>query len=551
MMMALPLIFLVAFLQDTSPPTAGAPPEERAAAIRGRITDKERGLPLTRAVVRLHKLDQSKPLYARTDDNGRYEFVGLAPGEYTGFVEPGEHRATHLTQPLADPATPRRRGIVLSPGEVREDVNIALPRALAITVRVVDEWGGPLSGLEINVMAAGTGRQVYGSFHPRQTDDRGRLRVYGLSPGSYSVCAEIRRIGGSAQRTAAAQERFLSTCYPSTSNESEAEPVTLQRADVDLEIRMRRGRTFSISGIVVDASGTPAPQAMALLNQYESRRSSGTTFNIGPDARFTITNVVPGDYAITAEIGGPHRPEHRREQENAFYPVRVDSSDVEGLVITTTKTIDVHGRVTLEDTTVPLPKPPGSAARLMVLARLANDWLSGTGSQRPGTMDQDRRFVLDNMFGSRVLDFANVPRGWYVKSVRYQGKEIIDTPTEFVSDGGHPALEVILSTRGSVVTGRVLDDRGDPVSRGRVLMFRAGDDLRKLEPFSSVAVSSSGAFRTGPVRAGEYLVVALPPGVASPDSRDHARLRDLMESANSVTLGAEEERTLDVNVIRP
>lgn len=66
------------------------------------------------------------------------------------------------------------------------------------------------------------------------------------------------------------------------------------------------------------------------------------------------------------------------------------------------------------------------------------------------------------VYGRRTLELVNVPRGWYVKSIRYAGNEIIDGPTTF-KDSEEPAIEVLLSNRGAVVTGRVTDDRGNPV----------------------------------------------------------------------------------------
>jgi len=57
-----------------------------------------------------------------------------------------------------------------------------------------------------------------------------------------------------------------------------------------------------------------------------------------------------------------------------------------------------------------------------------------------------------------------VPRGWSVKSIRYDGKEIVDEPTEFNDNSDPSALEVVLSNRGAVVTGRVVDDSGNAVA---------------------------------------------------------------------------------------
>ena len=544
MMMALPLVVLLALLQASIAQPAGQT-QESTATIRGRVTDKETGSPLVRAVVNVYRQGDSKGLYARTDDEGRYELEGLTPGEYSGFVEPGEHRATHLMQPFRDPRSPRRP-IVLGPGERREEVDIALPRARAITVRVVDEWGGPLSGLSIKVMQAASGR-IGAVSMPRRTDDQGRLRVFGLSPGSYVVCAETLGSGSSTQRPSAVRKRFLRTCYPSAIAEAAAEAVRLEGADIEgLEIRMRRGRAFTISGTVVDTTGAPAARAMVSLNWFERNTSSATSIRVGPDGRFTVSGVTPGEYAITAEIGGPERPEHRRELEVAYHPVRVDSADVSGLVVAMTHTVDVPGRVTLEDQGTPLPRPEGPG--LIISARLADDWLSGSGSST-AIMGEDRRFVLDRMCGRRLLEFANVPRGWYVKAVRYDGRDVFDEPTEFRADKDG-ALEILLSTRGAAVTGQVFDDRGNPTRGGRVLMFPVGADPRLFDYLSSVAVNADGRYRIGPTRPGEYFLLALPPGASTPDWPDREQLSTLSEAAERITLSAEEERTLDLRVNR-
>ena len=93
------------------------------------------------------------------------------------------------------PRNPYRNGdwtgshLLLKSGDVRTDVNVALERWRAITVRVVDDDGEPLAGLRISITSADSGRD----FNPgwlRQTDDRGRLRVFKLPPGRYIACAE-------------------------------------------------------------------------------------------------------------------------------------------------------------------------------------------------------------------------------------------------------------------------------------------------------------------------------------------------------------------------
>jgi hypothetical protein len=548
MITLLSLVFSLAMTQAADAPSVGQA-RSGTCEIRGRITDKENGLPIARAVVRLNMVGGTNTIVARTDDDGHYQFRGLTAGEYDGFVEAGEFRATHLSTSLSSlSATSARRRIVLKDGDARTDVNVALSRALAMTVRVVDEWGEPLSGLRIRIQSEG-GRSVGYPSTAHTTDDRGRLRLFKLPPGRYIVCAEVDAFGFGGESTSARRERFLRTCYPSASVEAQAEPVTLEHADIDdLEIRMRRGRSFTISGTVLDASGAVASTANLSFNRFERGRSSGTGIRVGTHGRFTVTNVPPGDYAIQAELGGPDRPEQRRELEVGYEPVSVDSSDVDGMVVSMAKSVEVAGRVTLEDAALAFPRPPGSG--LMVSARLAGDSSFGMGSSHPAIMGEDRVFSLGRMFGRRTLEVLNVPRGWYVKSILYVGKEIIDVPTEFKAGRDPSKLQVVLSTRGAMVSGRVVNERGEAVPGARVILLPADPTQWGVGQVTSVGVSVTGTFQIGPQRGGDYLIVAVIPSAKVPEPDDRDRVARLAEVAERIRLGDEEQRTLELRVIQ-
>jgi hypothetical protein len=124
-----------------------------------------------------------------------------------------------------------------------------------------------------------------------------------------------------------------------------------------------------------------------------------------------------------------------------------------------------------------------------------------------------------------------------VKSIRYDGKEIVDEPTEFNDNSDPSALEVVLSNRGAVVTGRVVDDSGNGVGRALVLMFR-GDGTRLDVPLiSRTAASSAGAFRIGPARGGNYLIVALPSSAPMVQAGEWGRVARLAAAAERITLG--------------
>jgi hypothetical protein len=325
--------------------------------------------------------------------------------------------------------------------------------------------------------------------------------------------------------------------------------VRVDRSDVGVvEIRMRRGRTFTIAGRIVDASGAPATGARLMLSQFQSGGSTGMSHAIGTEGRFRISNVHPGEYAIEAWVGGPDQPEQRRPLERAFLPIRVDATDVSDLSVTLQKTVNVVGRVTLEDPAVRFARMPGYAP-IALWARLADDTGPGSGSLLSAAVEDDRSFRMMNVFGRRTLDVVNLPRGWHVRSIRYAGREIIDEPTTFKDSGGEPAVEVVLSTRGAFVIGRATDEAGNAAGRARVLMFPADAARVSWRLPTETRASPAGQFRAGPLRPGEYRIVALPASAHPVQPGQSARLARLAAAAERVTLGELEERPVDVRVV--
>ena len=60
---------------------------------------------------------------------------------------------------------------------------------------------------------------------------------------------------------------------------------------------------------------------------------------------------------------------------------------------------------------------------------------------------------------------------------------------------------------------------------------------------------ATGTFRTEPQRPGDYFLAAFGPGTPLPQARE--RFAHLAETAERITLAGEEERTLDLRLVRP
>ena len=414
------LLSVVLVLAAFQGPGRPAPSTPDTCELRGRVTDVESGLPLARVSVWVFGPDGKGQIIKTTDDAGRFRFPGLTAGRYNAVAHPGQFSGTHVASGT--------QNITLANAEVRE-IAITLPRALAVNVRVVDPQGEPLSGLRVVAQSAESGRAVSLSSWQQATDDHGHVRLFGLSPGRYVLCADVFALGESGLKTSERRERLLRTCYPSAAEEALAEPIRLDGADTgEVEIRMRRGRTFTIAGHVLDASGSPAVLANVGLAQHYMNGGTSRSVTVDANGRFMAVGVHPGVYAIEASVGGPQRPEDRRPLEAGFVPIRVESTDLDDIVVPMKKGVDVPGRFMPEDPSLQLPPLPGSG--LMIGARLAEDHLPGNGSTQ-FTRARSIARSHSRAYSEPDAGHPERPRGWYVKSIRYGTREIIDEPVEF------------------------------------------------------------------------------------------------------------------------
>lgn len=174
-------------------------PRPRPAAngvIIGRVVDAATGAPVRGATVRVNSYDESEgeePSTATgviTGADGQFVFGGLAPANYLvaatrfGYSRgsAGQHR------PRAGSSDGSR--ITLAQNEVRTDVTVRVWKLGAIAGTVVDEYGQPLTGVQIHAFprAFVSGRPTLAAdAEDARTDDRGRYRISGLVPGDYIV----------------------------------------------------------------------------------------------------------------------------------------------------------------------------------------------------------------------------------------------------------------------------------------------------------------------------------------------------------------------------
>ena len=542
---ALLVVAAVTMLQAAPRDKPAAPPERGTAVLGGRVTDKETGLPLPRANVVLRTFSgarQPEPRFARTGDDGRYQFAEVAAGSYVLAAETGDHRPTHISQIYGDaspyevvyglPGKPKQ--VDIRDGEIRNDLHIAMARALALSGTVVNDAGEPMANIQVQARAIVRGRALSGG-PSRGTDDRGAFRIFGLPPGRYHLCTQAASYSSSPRTPS---DRLVATCYPSAIREEDAGVVVLAGGDVpDVQIRIQQMRTVRLTGTVLDATGAPAP--FAIVNIESRERLARFSENVDVrNGQLTIGGLVPGEYRLLAHALGPD-PNDFHQGELGTLNVTLDAGGLDGVVIAMTKAAKVSGHVLFEDGAIPPTSEPLTVRTL----------LAPGISPRPVRVRDDLTFVLDGLFGAQLLDIANVPKGWILKSVRYNGVDITDTPVPFTTSADPRGLQITLTTRGADLTGRVVDGSGQPVRAARVFVFPSDPERRRRGLSGETTSDDGGSFTIGSLRAAEYLVIAVHEEDA-PRFDDRTDFEALARTAERVSLYEGEQRSVTLQIVK-
>jgi hypothetical protein len=545
--MVTPLLFvLIAGVQSHALPGDAPAPARAACAISGRITEQGSGRPIPRAIVRL--VTPSEPLETVADDEGRYEFTGLDPGEYALTATPGELVATHLAQVYGEPGPLNffespRPNLVLKRGDVVRDANIALARALAIEGRVRDPWDEPMANVSVEVWHA-DGTAV--DARPAETDDRGEFRVYGLAPGRYRVCAHPQSMWGRASDD---ELRFVRTCHLASTSEANAADVILDTEDaIGVDIRAQRSATYSASGSVLDSAGAPAEGATVGAMRDDHSTTAHATSRGG---QFALTGLLPGRYAVWASVGGPEDPRDRRpparEREVAYGMIDIDSSDASGITLSLSKPVTIAGHVRFEGG----HEPPGRL-HMIVDTRTSQDSPAWIERLPFAAVDDDLNFELAGVYRlPLIVGIHGLPDGWALRSVAFDRRDVTDVATDFGAGTAKRQLEIRLTNHIGRPRVRVTDDSGRPVISYMAFLLPV-DPVRRKEAFwgGDVKPSRDGVLQLGARLPGDYLIAALPLSDYLLLMRDRSRIEDLASISRRVTLVEGDDQLLELTLTR-
>jgi hypothetical protein len=548
-----------------------------AAVIAGRVVD-DAGEPVLGARIAVEASQSSGPnsiSTAETDDRGEYRVGGLAAGTYVVSVRTiGEVRGMQIrpgqiafAPPINNQYYPdavsqdAAQRIIVAAGSDQEGIDFTVPlnrsgnqpfsvmrdmgaRRLAssdarsgarasIRGTVSSSDGRTLPFAQVLLDAVG----VFDSPILARADGTGRFSFDNLMPGRYRVSASKAGYFSSGPNAAIVVVQ----------NGESRDGDEIGALDIALE----RTHTAHLRGRIFGADGLPSMGGSVTLRP--SRRSqSVAAMPVAArlqNGAFEFPNVPPGQYVIQAYLG---RSRRFIEGEFGSLLVSVTDRDIANLALRMSKGTRATGRLRL-DSADPSKRVPFSQVELT--AAPVDFDQSPSSSWATADFQPDGSFELIGLIGPRRLLVAKIPPGFALEEVRVNGMEVTDRPVRFDMSQPTTSVEVVLTDRVSVLSGRVTGDDGKPAVSAPVIAYsRDRDRWYELSRFLRLTrTGEDGTYTIEGLPFGSYYAFA--PNDLPSDGADAwqepAFLEAAMRRASSFSVREGERTTLDLRRIEP
>ena len=499
------------------PPTSPNQPRDGSATQKtgtaklvGRVTSLDTGRPLRRALVRAVGPELRDGKSVSTDAEGRWELRDIPAGRLTISVSKGGYVGLSYGQRRPFEAG---KTVDVANGATVDKLDVALPRGGAVTGRVVDEFGEPVTGVSVSALRfryLNGQRQLAPTGTTDTTDDLGNYRLHGLPPGDYYVSARPNAftfLGNSEDRSGYGQ-----SFYPGTSNVNEAQrlQVAVGQEAQNIMISLVPSKISNISGTITSASGKPVRQGMVMMRENGPIAMTSIRPGMIENGAWKISGVSPGEYVLVAQvmdldaIGAAGTNVGMPAPEIATTSVTVTGEDISGVAMTTTLGGTARGVIRFEGGA---PPPTPSSTTTLVAVDQDSSAMARTTS---AVVKPDWTFELKGLAGRRVLRAINLPAGWTLKSVLVDGTDVIDSGLEVKPGQEEADVQVVLTNRKTEISGTVQDAKGN--ADDFVVLVFSSDTQHWGWQSRHVRVArpdQTGRFLVDGLPAGSYLAVAL------------------------------------------
>jgi protocatechuate 3,4-dioxygenase beta subunit len=539
----------IAFLAVTLTLAQDATPKpEELASIQGKVVNKLTRDPVKFAAVTL-SAGEFAPETIKTGADGTFFVDLLRPGRYTAQPAKTGYTAARRTPGQA------QEYIVLEKGAKKTGVVLELLPQAAISGRVTDENGEPVSGVGVNIESVRRSGVMF-MARPGSTNDKGEYRIYNVEPGRYRVRASPSPSGQYFGRPDAKPVRVLPpgesstprdgpvpVYFPTATTAEQGAIVEVAAGDErqGVDIQLVKARVFEVSGKVSPPPGwTPPPTGVApgqpgmgsiaviAAPRQGGFMSSGGGSMIDLNGRFAIKNIAPGSYILMANLMNHRTPGRLR--------IEVGQGDVTNLEV------QFHAPVTLTGT---VRAPEGLDPKGLRLMLSPSDAM---GPPAQGQVEAKGVFKIENVAPDTLsLRVIGLPPDAFVQSIRYDSQDADEDALVVRGDG---QIEISIAKNGGTIEGTVRTSSDTAEQENAVLALWPADGPLKASLMRIARSGSKGHYQMQGIRPGKYRLAAfdtLPmvpsAGMGIPDEEV---LLGAKTKAESVTIEPGSKLTLDL-----
>jgi hypothetical protein len=417
---------------------------------------------------------------------------------------------------------------------------------------------------------------------PSSLEEIGATTVAGHG-SSIQVGDALLTLAGSAIGPAPSNDGHVfvypTTFHPNTANPSRSTIVTVTSGEErnGIDFQLVPVATRRVSGVIVStdgqAGGVPvrlmAEDAVDTAVEQEvattvTDRAGAFVFPAVPVGLYSL-RVVKGGRPVnglagtstTIHTGGGTISSADLMSTNLFvdsfslrwasFPVAVGRDDISNLSITLRPGLGLTGRTEFAGSR----ERPGTR---LTQVPVTIDSIAQTSRIAPvtGRFDRYGQFSAFGFPGGRyVIRVGPAPEGWFLQSITYNGRDVLDTPLNLETTDA-TGVTFTFTDRPTEIIGSVRNSAGTSDPGATVIVFPSDSQTWSsiwVNPrrFRSMRVDAAGVFKISPLPAGSYFIVAIPDEVSG-DWQDPSFLDALSRGATPLTIAEGESKTLDLRL---
>lgn len=500
---AFPVLLLGAMLSGTLAQTAQ---KQNTGVITGRVTFGDKAAPNIGVALfpaERMTMERGAIMKTTTDYEGRYRMTNVPAGRFNVMaVAPAHVGPSEGT--FGEPG----KTVNIAEGEIIEKIDFSLIKGGVITGRVTTSDGTPVIGERVQLNQ--TDNQ--GQSRPRglsvsnqfmfETDDRGVYRLYGLTPGRYTVSIGEAPEGGAVRFGFGGRAYYERTFHPGVIDEAKATVIEVREgseaSNIDITLA-GKSKSFTATGRIVDESGKPVVGVRvgngAIMKEGNNLGAFGWGTLSDTNGGFRLDGLTPGRYA--AFIFEDDNAEGYTE------PVTFEIKDgnISGLELKMRRGASISGMAVIEGTT-----DRATLAKLSQLSLVANVESEGLAAPNYPNVKiaPDGSFRLNGLRpGKARLFISNYPPvpGFALGRIERDG--IPQREIEITAGAQVTGIRVVIEYGTGSVRGVVKVDNG-PLPEGARMYVSARRKGETGQPTRGSQVDSRGRFLLEGLATGEF-----------------------------------------------